>query len=295
MSDLLLSIRTFIRLCEKPSFTRVAAEMHASHTTIARRLDQVEAHFGTVLFHRTTRRLVPTPEADQLLVHARTLVDALEVAEQELRPVQGDVSGTVRIGVTTALGLYYLGLLSLLSDQHPGLRIDIAMTDWQRDLVQDRLDLALRVGPVGDDMLVVHRLGALPRMLVAHPDYVARHGLPTSADDLPSHRCIAYGYGDLPAKWTVDGRDQLISGPFRSDNSEAVHRAALAGLGIAMLPAVRVADDLEAGRLVRVLPASQIDPIDILAVHPALKRMPARARLVLDFLKANFPGDPPQR
>ena len=93
----------------------------------------------------------------------------------------------------------------------------------------------------------------------------------------------------------MDGRDQLISGPFRSDNSEAVHRAALAGLGIAMLPAVRVADDLEAGRLMRVLPASQIDPIDILAVHPALKRLPARARLVLDFLKANFPGDPPQR
>ncbi|WHO40696.1 LysR family transcriptional regulator [Sphingobium sp. AP49] len=295
MSDLLLSIRTFIRLCEKPSFTRVAAEMHASHTTIARRLDQVEAHFGTILFHRTTRRLVPTPEADRLLPHARALVDALDIAEQELRPVPGDVSGTVRIGVTTALGLHYLGLIDDLLASHPGLRIDLAMTDWQRDLVQDRLDLALRVGPVADDMLVVHPLGTLPRLLVARPDYIARHGQPASAGDLGTHRCIAYGYGDMPAKWTIDGQERLINGPFRSDSSEAVHRAALAGLGIALLPAVRVADDLQAGRLVRVLPESHIDPLDILAVHPSLKRLPARARLILNFLKAHFPGSPPPR
>ena len=295
MSDLLLSIRTFIRLCEKPSFTRVAAEMHASHTTIARRLDQVEAHFGTILFHRTTRRLVSTPEADRLLLHARALIDALDVAEQELRPVQGDVSGTVRVGVTTALGLHYIGLLGSFNEEHPALHIDLAMTDWQRDLVQDRLDLALRVGPVADDMLVVHQLGTLPRLLVAHPDYIAANGMPRDADDLATHKCIAYGYGDLPAKWMIDQRNHLINGPFRSDNSEAVHRAAIAGLGIALLPAVRVAADLAAGRLVHILPDSQTTPLDILAVHPALKRLPARARLVLNFLKAHFPGDPPAR
>lgn len=290
MSDLLLSIRTFIRLCEKPSFTRVAAEMHASHTTIARRLDQVEAHFGTRLFHRTTRRLVPTPEADRLLPHARALVDALDIAEQEIRPVQGDVSGIVRVGMTTALGLHYVGLIPQLLAAHPALHIDLALTDWQRDLVQDRLDLAVRVGPVADDMLVVHPLGTLPRLLVAHPDYLARHGSPLVADDLSAHRCIAYGYGEMPAKWTIDDCDRLIDGPFRSDSSEAVHRAAISALGIALLPAIRVRDDLASGRLVPVLPHSRIASLDILAVHPALKRLPARARLVLDFLKAQFPG-----
>ena len=89
MSDLLLSLRTFVRLAEMPNFSRVATEMHASHTTIARRLDQVEAHFGVPLFHRTTRRLVPTADADRLLVHIRAMLDALDQAESDSATNEG--------------------------------------------------------------------------------------------------------------------------------------------------------------------------------------------------------------
>ncbi|WP_242125664.1 LysR family transcriptional regulator [Sphingobium sp. Sx8-8] len=289
MSDLLIALRTFVRLCEKPNFSRVAEEMHASHTTIARRLDQVEAHFGTPLFHRTTRRLIPTPEADRLLIHARTMLDALEVAEQDFGPLRNEPSGLVRIGFTTALGLHYVERLGELTARYPALQLDCAMTDWQRDVVEDRLDLALRVGPVGDDSLVVHRLGALPRLLVAHPDYLGRHGTPVGAEDLSTHQCIAYAYGDVPARWTIDGRERVVSGTFRSDSSEAVHRAVLSGLGIALLPAIRVRRDIEAGRLLPVLPDSSIAPLDILVVHPSHKRLSPRARVVLDFLKTHFP------
>ncbi len=293
MSDLLIALRTFVRLCEKPNFSRVAGEMHASHTTIARRLDQVESHFGAILFHRTTRRLIATPEADRLLVHARAMLDALDGAEQEFGPVRDQPGGLVRIGFTTALGLYYVERLGDLTARYPALQLDCAMTDWQRDVVEDRLDLALRVGPVGDDSLVVHPLGALPRLLVAHPAYLAGHGMPSSAEDLPGHQCIAYAYGDVPARWTIDGRERVVGGTFRSDSSEAVHRAALSGLGIALLPAIRVQGDIAAGRLVPVLPESHIAPLDIWAVHPSHKRLPPRARVVLDFLKENFPGERP--
>jgi DNA-binding transcriptional LysR family regulator len=291
MSDLLLAMRTFIRLHEMPNFSRVAQEMHASHTTIARRLDQVEAHFGVPLFHRTTRRLVPTGEADRLLVHARAMLDALDAAEADFGAARDQPRGLVRIGLTTALGLHYVERLGKLTARHPGLQIDCAMTDWQRDVVEDRLDLALRVGPVGDDSLVVHPLGRLARRLVAHPDYLARYGMPVIADDLADHQCIAYAYGDRRARWTIDGRERLAAGVFRSDNSEAVHRAALSGLGIALLPAIRVATDLAAGRLMPVLPASTIAPLDIFAVHPSHRRLPPRVRLVLDFMKANFPTE----
>ncbi|KKW93272.1 LysR family transcriptional regulator [Sphingobium chungbukense] len=291
MTDLLIAMRTFVRLCERPNFSRVAAEMHASHTTIARRLDQVEAHFGATLFHRTTRRLIATPDADRLLVHARSMLDALDVAEQDFGPVRNQPSGLVRIGFTTALGLYYVERLGELTALHPALQLDCAMTDWQRDVVEDRLDLALRVGPVSDDSLVIHPLGLLARLLVAHPAYLERHGAAACAEDLLHHQCIAYAYGDVPARWTIDGRERVVGGTFRSDSSEAVHRAALSGLGIALLPAIRVRDDIEAGRLVPVLPDSVIAPLDILAVHPSHKRLPPRARVVLDFLKANFPGD----
>jgi DNA-binding transcriptional LysR family regulator len=290
MSDLLLSIRTFVRLCERPSFSRVAQEMHASHTTIARRLDQMESHFGAILFHRTTRRLIPTPDADRLLPHARAMLDALEGAEEDFGPARDQPRGTVRIGVTTALGLHYVERLGELMQRHPALHIDLAMTDWQRDMVEDRLDLALRVGPIASDLLVAHPLGSLPRLLVAHPAYLARHGVPRSAEDLAAHQCIAYAYGDTPARWTIDGHERIVGGAFRSDGSEAVHRATLSGLGIALLPAIRVAGDIAAGRLTAVLPASHIAPLDIFAVHPAHKRLPPRARVLLDFLKAHFPG-----
>lgn len=291
MSDLLIAMRTFVRLCERPNFSRVAEEMHASHTTIARRLDQVEAHFGTVLFHRTTRRLIATPEADRLLIHARAMLDALDGAEQDFGPVRGEPGGLVRIGFTTALGLYYVERLGELTARYPAIQFDCAMTDWQRDVVEDRLDLALRVGPVGDDSLVVHPLGRLPRLLVAQPAYLDVHGTPASVEALSDHPCIAYAYGDVPARWMIDGRDRVVAGTFRSDSSEAVHRAALSGLGIALLPAIRVQGDIEAGRLIPILPGTSIAPLDIWAVHPSHKRLPPRARVVLDFLKANFPGE----
>ncbi|NWK97315.1 LysR family transcriptional regulator [Sphingobium lactosutens] len=295
MSDLLIAMRTFVRLHEVPNFSRVAQELHASHTTIARRLDQVEAHFGVPLFHRTTRRLVPTAEADRLLIHARAMLDALDAAEADFGPAKDQPRGLVRVGLTTALGLHYVERLGELAKRHPALQIDCAMTDWQRDVVEDRLDLALRVGPVADDSLVVHPLGQLARRLVAHPNYLARHGMPLSADDLTAHQCIAYAYGDMPARWAIDGREWLVAGVFRSDNSEAVHRAALSGLGIALLPAIRVAGDMAAGRLAPILPDSTIAPLDIFAVHPSHRRLPARARLVLDFMKANFPAGDGQR
>jgi DNA-binding transcriptional LysR family regulator len=197
----------------------------------------------------------------------------------------------VRVGLTPALGLHYVERLGELTARHPGLQIDCAMTDWQRDVVEDRLDLALRVGPVGDDSLVVHPLGRLARRLVAHPSYLAGRGMPISADDLSDHQCIAYAYGDMPARWSIDGRERSVTGVFRSDNSEAVHRAALSGLGIALLPEIRVAADMAAGRLTAILPDSIVAPLDIFAAHPSHRRLAPRARLVLDFMKAHFPAD----
>lgn len=291
MSDLFLSLRTFVRLAEVPNFSRVAAEMNASHTTIARRLDQVEAHFGVALFHRTTRRLMPTAEAERLLPHARAMLDTLDEAESEFGPARDMPRGLVRIGLTTALGLHYVERLGDFAAAWPGIQIDCTMTDWQRDVVEQRLDLALRVGPVQDQSLVVHPLGRLARRLVACPAYLAHHGTPDHVDALSGHRCIAYAYGDVPAHWTIDGRERLVTGTFRSDNSEAVHRAALSGLGIALLPAIRVAADIAAGRLIPILPASLVAPLDIFVAHSAARRLPPRARLLLDFLRAHFPGE----
>jgi len=289
MTDLVEALRSFVRVCEMPSFTAVAAETHTSHTTIARRIDFLEARFGVKLLQRTTRRILPTDEGEELLQRARSIIDDIEAAEQDLASRDRGPSGLVRIGVTTALGGHYAARLAGLHRLHPALRIEFTVSDWARRLDQAGLDLALCVGEVEDAALAVHPLGRFPRLLVAAPGYIAAHGAPATADALRAHQCIAYGYGPSRPVWHLDGRDHPVEGCFKADSSEAVFQAVLCGLGIGLLPHLRVAGDLAAGRLVQVLPDARVPALAISAVHTAGRRLPARVRAVLDFLMAEFP------
>lgn len=289
MADMIEALRTFARMCERPSFTAVAAEMHASHTTIARRIDFLEAHFGVQLFRRSTRRLEPTQEAHDLLHHAHAVIDGLDEAEAALGRRRRMPAGTVRVGVTTALGFHYVERLGELLDAYPELRVEFVVTDWQRSLIAEGLDLALRVGEVEEETLVIRRLGPIGRVLVASGAYLAAHGHPARLDDLSAHQCITYGYGADPAAWEVDGRMLTVGGRFRADSSEAVHRAVSAGLGIGLLPAIRVAGEVASGHLIRLFADRPIPPLPLSVVHPANRNLPARVRVVLDFIARNFP------
>lgn len=286
MTDMVLALRTFAKVAEALNFTAVAQQSHASNTTIARRIDFLEDHFGVRLLHRTTRSLTLTPEGERLLDHARAVIEEMNHAESDLAGT-GDVSGVVRVGVTTALGLHYAERVGLLLRDHPALRVEFAVSDWQDGLADAGLDLALRVGDLGPE---AHALGSFSRILVARPDYLARRPAPKSARDLLEHDCITYGYGPNRTAWDIDGQRLKITGSFRANSSEAVYRAVSSGLGIGLLPRIRVREDLEAERLTPVLPAAAIEPLTISVIDRfANARMPARVRAVLNFLGENFP------
>jgi DNA-binding transcriptional LysR family regulator len=289
MSDLYADLQLFTRLAERLSFTALARETRTSHTTIARRIGQLEAHFGVPLLHRSTRRLALTAEGERLLDHARRVVAEIATLEADLAGTML-VRGTVRVGVTTALGLHYAGRLAALTARHPELAVEFVLGDWQDSLAESGVDLALRV----DDPTAGTRgqpLGEIARGLFAAPGYLARAGTPAGPDALPDHHCVAYGYGAIPAVWTVDGRAWQVRGPFRANSSEAVLRAATAELGIALLPRFQVAAALAAGQLAPVLPDAAIAPLH-LSIGYRSEAVPQsqRVRAVAAFLEEGFPG-----
>lgn len=288
MSDLIRSLRLFVRLAEEGSFSSLARRQNLSHTTIARSIDDLEAHFGTRLFQRSTRRLTLTGDGERLMDHAVGILDQLEQAEANLAGAVA-ARGLVRIGVTTALGLHYAGRLESLRAQHPDLLVELLFADW-RDVADDSgLDLWLTVGATDRPGGIY--LGELPRTLVASPQYLQAHGEPASVDDLLRHQCLAYGYAARPEPWTIDGREIRVSGYLRANSSEAVLRATRGGLGIGLLPHIQADEDLARGYLVRVLPQASIATVSIMVAHGLSgMRMPMRARVALDFLVKNFPA-----
>jgi DNA-binding transcriptional LysR family regulator len=288
MSDLVRSLRLFVRLSEEGSFSALARRQNLSHTTIARAIDDLEAHFGTRLFQRSTRRLTLTGDGERLTDHAAAILDQLDLAEADLAGAVA-ARGLVRIGVTTALGLHYAQRLEGLRAQHPDLLVELLFADW-RDAADDAgLDLWLTIGATDAPGAVL--LGELPRLLVAAPAYLQAHGIPAGPDDLAAHQCLTSGYAARPEPWPVEGREMRVTGFLRANTSEAVLRATRGGLGIALLPRLQVAEDLARGLLVPVLPQARIAPLKIMAAHGFRgMRMPMRARVAMDFLVAQFPG-----
>ncbi|WP_404478241.1 LysR family transcriptional regulator [Novosphingobium sp. BL-52-GroH] len=291
MTDFVRSLRLFVRLSEEGSFSALARRQNLSHTTIARAIDELEAHFGVRLFQRSTRRLTLTRDGERLVEHALAILDQVGQAEAELA---GTVAarGLVRIGVTTALGLHYAQRLERLRQQHPDLLVELLFADW-RDVADDRgLDLWLTVGATeGRAPAVV--LGEIPRILVAAPAYVEAHGVPATTDDLGAHQCLTYGYAARAEPWPIDGREMRVTGFLRANTSEAVLRAMRGGLGIALLPRIQVEEDLSRGLAVQVLPQVRVAPLTIMATHGFRgMRLPMRARVAMDFLVENFPSEP---
>lgn len=291
MSDLIRSLRLFVRLSEEGSFSALGRRQNLSHTTVSRAIGDLEAHFGIRLFQRTTRRQALTRDGERLLEHAVAILDQMGLAEADLA---GTVAarGLVRVGVTTALGLHYAQRLETLRGRHPDLMVEFLVADWREAAAGGGLDLWLQVDDA--DAQGSTALGPLPRMLVAGPDYAARRGLPQTVADLAAHDCLTYGYGARSEPWPIDGQTLRVTGFLRANSSEAVLRAVLGGLGIGLLPCIQVAEDLARGLVVPVLPSATIPPLSIfVATGFRGMRTPMRARVVMDFLVENFPAAAP--
>lgn len=293
--DLLGALGVLVRVVETGSFSAVARERQVSQSAVTRQISQLEEHFRVRLFHRTTRRLSLTDDGQMLLDHARSLLETVEGMETALGRQSSSPTGLVRVGVTVAGARYFARRFPVLLAEHPGLKVELVARDTDSDMVEERLDLAIRSGDLDDSSLVMRRLGLFGRAAVAAPIYLERCGAPSTPADLANHCCLVHDTGPDSDVWRFtspsDGTLSVrVSGGFIANDSNTVRMAARAGHGIALLPEVLVFDDMRAGYLVRLLSDYPSQRVPVYLVYPSRRNLAPRTRLVMDFLLDEYRG-----
>lgn len=298
--DRIGDIGLFLRVLDLGSISAAARSLDLSVAVASQRLQRLERELGVRLLHRTTRRLHATPEGAVLAEQGRALVDDLEALGASLRQAGTGITGTLRVTTSSSFGrLYVSPLLPEFLGRHPGVSLSVNLSDHVLDLVSAGFDLAIRIGALDDSALVARRLANNRRLLCASPDYVRRRGMPRTPQDLARHDCLllvgSQGRQDV---WRLgDGAGGEIAvrvrGRIEANTGELLSDAALAGFGIALHSSWHVCADLQAGRLVQVLPDYPLADTGIYAVMPQRRLVPPRVRAFVDFLAERFGDNPP--
>lgn len=298
MADLIPLFRSFVRVVEAGSFTAVAAEQNTSQPTVSRQIAALEQHLGCLLLQRTTRALTLTEDGRAFYAQAQLALEAIAEAETSVGRRKGKPTGTLRLACAAVLGrLHILPRLPRFLERYPDVAVDLVMGDDFTDLVEQRIDLSIRVGALTDPGLVARRIGTSRRVVVATPDYLERHGEPRTPEDLRDHACILYTRLATGANWPFTGKDGPNSVPVQGrltvNSTEGVRAAILSGLGIGMVPVWHFVDrEIETGRLRVLLPEHEPAPHPIHAVYPTRRFIAPKLRAMLDHLATEFELDP---
>ncbi|MGO7037794.1 LysR substrate-binding domain-containing protein [Rhizobium acaciae] len=289
-------IAAFVAVVEAGSVSEAARRLRLSKSVVSERLAELEKSLGGVLLHRTTRKLTLTEDGTVFLERAARIVREIEEAAADMAERRGTLSGSIRIAAPVTFGRMHLGpaLYPFLAE-HPEIELTLDIDDRRVDAASDGYDAIIRNGPIADSRLVAWKLAHSRRLLCASPDYLARQGIPSSLSDLDSHRGIFYTNRGV-ADWrfqTPHGaivvRAKLALG---INNGDMLRDAAIAGLGIALLPAFIAGPAIREGRLAEIDVGHRPEAEFIYMAHPEGRNPSAKLRAIADHLKKSF-GDPP--
>ncbi|WP_312708027.1 LysR family transcriptional regulator [Stenotrophomonas sp.] len=281
-------LRTFDRIVHGGSLSAAARDLGVSLAVVSKRLSALERRLQVRLLNRSTRRVSLTDEGSVFHQHCRQVLQAVEAAEAALAQRQDLVAGMLRVTAPNGFGRrHVVPAVREFQMAHPGVRVHLSLRDEIVDLVGEGIELALRYGTLDDSRLVARELAPNRRVLCASPDYLQRRGLPRSIADLQQHDCIASGSPPV-SHWRFGQGDAALALPLQAstlcDDGEAAHLMALQGAGIARKSIWDVAEDLQAGRLVEVLPDHALATSPLSAVHGSGKQLAPRVRVFLDHL-----------
>lgn len=292
------SLRVFVRVVELGSITAGGRDLRLSPAVASNRIKDLENRFGVRLLNRTTRKLTPTEIGRGFYDHARRVIDTLDEAEAMVSSFSGKPQGVIRLTAPLGLGRRLIApLIPPFCDQNPGIDIRLRLSDRSVNIVEDAIDLAFFLGEPADSALKWRKIADCPRLLVASPEYLERCGTPASPEELTRHNCLLLRYPRSPEYFwvlqTENGPLKLsVTGRFDTDDGDVLTAWALAGQGIANRPLYEVADDLRAGRLVRVLPATPPQTAQFGCLTPHRRLQDPKVRIFADFavreLKRHF-------
>lgn len=283
-------IETFLAVANGGSLASAAKALRLTPSAVSRSIARLELRLGVTLMRRTTRSLALTAEGTAYRERMGVLLADIQSVEAGLGQEQQGPRGLLRINASPSIGT--MGLLPILprfTARYPDITVDLALSDTIVDLVEERADIAIRIGPLRDTSLRAKKLGHSRMVLVASPDYLGRRGTPQSPDDLDKHDCLRFSFRRSVDSWPfrIAGKvvHRPVHGSFFGNSGEVVRRMAVAGGGIARHGRFHVAKDLAAGRLVEVLADyNPGDGEDIHALYAPEDRAAARIRAFLDFL-----------
>ena len=274
-------VAIFVQVVRCGSFAEAARRLGVPPNTLSRRVQQLEAQLGTRLMQRSTRHLTLTSAGQVFLERCSGAVEGLMDAGEELLAVNQEPSGLVRVAAPADFfDFFAMEWLTEFLAAHPKVRVDFVLSDGRADLIADRIDVALRGGILEDSSLFARKvLDAGNDGLVASPAYVARQGVPDTLQDLADHDCLVFSHPSGKASGRGSGPDGAqaevqVAGRFSGNTAQALRKAALAGLGIALLPSTLTQRDLRAGLLVPVLPQYQRQGHGVHMVYPSRRYLP---------------------
>jgi len=292
----LAALQTFIAVMRQGSFAAVARDRNIDPSTISRTIANLEKELGIRLFQRSTRKLSPTEAGLTYFHRIESLVEELSQANAVVSDRLGQPSGTLRVTASVSFGLKCLvPLLPSFEVQYPDLSIDLLLTDAVVDLLAERIDLAIRLGPLPDSTLIAQPLTRTRYAICASPAYLQRHGTPAVPVQIAQHNCLRFPLAGYRDRWRF--RDQAgqveevaVNGKTVISSAIGLRDCAIAGMGIALLADWLINDELAAGRLVQLLPGYDVaaTDFDTLAwlVYPSKQYVPRKTQALIHSLKA---------
>jgi len=294
--DQIDSMRCFTRIVESGSFSAAARALGMTQPSASKAVRRLEERLGVQLLRRTTRSLRLTEEGASYYASCVRILAELEEAEGALATGRIEPRGTLRLTCARDYGQIFVAPIALrFLDRHPEVEIDLVLDDRRVDITAEGIDLAIRLGPLDDSSLHARPLGRFRRITAAAPDYLNRHGIPTTPEDLSDHSCIVQTTLSWGGRWTYHARRSgktvvaHVSGRLRAGSNLVVRDTAIAGFGVTLAPEWLLGPEIAAGRLAPLLPDYEAPALEVHALYPGGPFLPRKVRAFLEFMQSAWP------
>lgn len=306
--DRFAELKTFCTVAACGGFSAAARELGMVASSVTRTVDALERRLGVALLNRSTRSVTLTEAGHRYYQDALRIIEQLDAADDAVTENAADLAGVLRVAAPVSFAALHIApILPDLRERHPRLALDLRLNDAAVNLVDESIDVAIRIGSLDPQSnLVARRLAGHQRILCASPAYLKRHGVPQQPADLARHDCLAFAFADKRRTWRLRGHsgadgsapdalrveEVMVNGVIQANNAEVLRQAAVAGLGVAMLAHWLVQADLREGRLVQVLPHYEVNPgpmdVGLYALFQANRRGSQKVRVFVDLLSSHL-------
>lgn len=294
--DRLQSMRVFAKVVEQASFARAASMLELSNAVVTRHVADLEAHLGTRLLNRTTRRLSLTETGMAYLERVKQILQDIDDADAIASSLAKNPTGTLRVYSHLGFGQQQLAqLIPSYAQKFPDVTLDVTLSDRTVDLVEEGFDIGIFIGLQKFDVSMISRqIGTTEVLLCASPEYIKRRGALHAPEDVSQHDCLNFTFEQLRHRWPIQGPDGMtthipVTSRMLSNSGELLRQCAMAGMGIVIRPSFSLTDDLISGRLVRLLPNYHLGQMSVTMVYPSRRLLSATVRSFVDFISAQFP------